>query len=1174
MPLPLTSRPADGIVLTLVDRAPTAADPRRHELHHFTAAAQVDPPRTLLYGFSSGEELSGGAASADEGLTLVSDADVASSPALGDADLVGPLYRLRFDQYLDRLQRGGVNYLKVLLLDAFKPRWSLYAVDSDGAPLGAGASGVSAAYLARLEELVRKARQRGIAVVIALFASRMLRASGWAACPFNARNNNTGDAFGDGAFITGAPLDAFCVLRAPAAGQPFGALSVPEKLYVVQRELVTRVAETVRRYWNVVLEICDDPRGPGDADAMAGVVDWHVTVAGWLAAALTDRRGRRRRCVEINAGPRLRAALLDALGAQAGAPSGPGGSLVDLVHLRGGEWGGYPGLSADDACGLRSGADPGRRLYAPGAITGGVTEGGVAWPGVDGALGELAARPVVAVLDSDGHHLAQKLPRPYIEAARARGAHFIYRWTAPYLHRVDVARESCDRIGADGRICPARGRAGFRACVTFGLDQRLEQCAAAADPGGLTTVFPPPPAAEAPRLLSATASGDFIELAFTAPPVAPEGYALFVGDTAADVWQGGDLCPDPLPLELAPAGGGAAAVVTARARLPVRPAAVDVFVALAATRGVLTSDLSDALGPLTLPASLTPGLAPAAPVSNAAPLVAIDLPAEVETRRDLRGSVTFANAGAEIWRGPEVGALLQVVRDAAPDAAATAAAAVGNPGLDRLFFPLTAANTAASAANAGGVAVAPGQTVTINLARIALDGVFAETYGADIPALLPYARRPIRFSVAMARRQEIARPDAEEPDVKITPLGAAVDAAPDGRPIAVTVRDPRRLATRHVPETQQLVRKGFALPLADGVDRALHIGSVVATGAGTPGSVIRAAVGLERLARDAGMATRVLRVSYDGSGAVPVGVDIVRLHPIDVYTAAAAPPRRRLHALGAGAAARAPLRGLDGAFTLTVATTGTTLPHGEDARWETLAAAGAADAGAGAAVLAVQNVSAAAAEVVSFTAEIAEDAVGADPRETGGTLAFAAGGPPRYVPLGDGGTHRFLLARLAADRADAVAHGELVLRAGADGVFQRALEVRVDTNVDTNEAPVTVAWRVREVAVDAVPARNRAPAELHPRLAARILLFFNGVDDAREIVDTIRDNRAYRRDTQRAYAVRPKLAAAILAARRKLPGGVFPSVAALADVPGIGPDTFEDIAFTFDEDGTPEGEPG
>lgn len=1102
-------RPADAIVLSLRARPPTAADARRHELRHFTAFGQVDPPRTSLFGFSFGGELAGLPAGAEEGLALADDAEVAADPILGDPDLRGPLYRLRIDHYLERLRREKVNYLKVLVFDERKPHFSPFATDAEGAAAGERVSGISPRYLERLEELVRKARQRGIVIVLSLFASRMLREPGWLVSPFNARNNNTGDALGAGSFITGSPLERFCVVREPPAGRRFDVMSVPEKLFVVQRELVTGLVETVRRYWNVVFEICDDPRGPGDPGAMTEVVEWHVTVAGWLAALLTDRRGRRRRCVEVNAGPRLRGALLDALGAREDAA---GGSLVDLVHLRGGEWGGYPGASASEACGLRSTEGPGQALYAPAAIGDGIDHREVAWDGVGAALARLARRPVSAVLDTDGHHLAQKLPRPYLEAARASRAHFLYRWPATSLHRVDVARESCEELGAQGQVCPPRGRAGRSGCVTFGLDQRLEQLSAP-DPDPGTTVFPLPPAPEPPRLRAATVADHFIELVFDPPPVAPEGYALFVGSTPESAWEGTEIFPDPLPVELTATGG--------RVRLPPVTRAMELHVALAATRGVLTSDLSEAVGPLVL-------------IPTGSELVEVDLPSEVETRRDFHGSLTFVNTSSETWRGPEMGVLLE--------------ARGLQGGLARLFFPLGPENLGDRPAE-----IAPGQPVRVDLRRMVLDGAFAETYGSSVPALLPYARGPLRLRAGMARRQDIPRPDAERPDIVITPVGETAERA-------VLVRQPRRLATRHVPETQTLVRKGFVLPLADGIDRSLHLTSLTAE-SGTPGTIIRAQVMLERLVKDEGLATRVLRLAHDRNEPVSVNVEVVRLHPIDAfYGLPARPPRHRPHALVASGSEALSLGAFAGGFTVSIASSETAFPGGEAVHWETLAAT----PGRGSDRLAVRNVTARETRVVTFTTELVEDAGPGDPRLTTGVVTFAPGAGPQHVPLGDGQTHRFLVHRLAAD-GEAVARGQIVLRAGDDGRFERVLEIAVDAHA----GPVAVTWQVLEVVVDASDAVNREPADLHPALAARVLQFFNSVEEARQIVDTIRDNRAYHRDTRRAYAVRPKLATSILAARRRLPGGQFTTVEQIAAVTGVGVDTFEDIAFSFQDDGTP-----
>jgi hypothetical protein len=1103
------SRPSDAIVLTLRERAAGAGDPRRRVLHHATAFGQAEPPRTLLFGFASGTELIGLAAGADEGLALTSAAEVAAEPALADPDLLGPIYRLRFDHYLDRLARAGVNYAKVLVFDAFKPRWSPYATDGDGIVVGGDVAAISAAFLDRLEELTRAARARGIVVCLSLFSSRMLRGAGWASSPFNARNNNTGDALGNGSFIEGAPLERFCVIREPSPGRRFAAMSTAEKLYLVQRELVTRLVETTRRYWNVVYELCDDARGPGEPGAMTEVVEWHVTVAGWIASLLRDGRGRRRRCLEVDASPRLRGALLDALGAREDAA---GDALVDLVHLRGHEWGGYPGASHEEACALRSHTDPGDRLLAASAIGAGITHREIAWDGVDQAIARLARRPVAAVLDSEAHHLAQKYPRRYVEAARARWAHLLHRFTPAYLHSVDVEHESCTRIGAQGQACPAKGRAGYHACVTLGLDQRLEQCTAA-DPEGRVSAFPLPPPADPPRLLEATVVEDHLELRFDAPPVEPEAYAVFLGASADEVWAGTERFPDPLPVVRTPGGG--------RVALPPVSAPVSFFVAVAATRGVLTSDLSEALGPLTL-------------VPSGARLVAADLPAEIASRRDFHGSVSFVNASAETWRGPEVGVLVE---------------ADGlSGGLARLFFPLIGENL-------GGRpdVVPPGATVTVDLRRIRLEGAFAELYGVHMPVLLPYAHLPLRFRITMVRRSELEVPDAERPEVELTPLGPAEVAFPDGRPLTTRVREPRRLATRYVPEAQTLVRDDFVLPLADAVDGALTLASITAK-EGPPGAIIRSWPALERLARAVGLPTRALHVRLDGNASVAIEIDVVKLHAIDVYYGLRArAPLRRSHSLAARASEQLPLGLAD--HSLTIGLSDTPFSGGDAVRWELLANRGAEPD------LRLTNDSAHPVKLVSFTAQLVED--GATERFE--SRSFAAGETLAYLPLGEASGHAYHLHGVRVLDGPGTARSQVVLRADEKGVFQRELEV----SLEGGGAGSIVEVRTLEVSFDASPARTRTAADLHPAHAARILRFFNEVDDAAQIVATIRDNRAYHRDTRRAYAIRPALAASILKARGKLLSDRFVAVQDIESITGVGPDTFEDIAFTFEDDATP-----
>ena len=78
--------------------------------------------------------------------------------------------------------------------------------------------------------------------------------------------------------------------------------------------------------------------------------------------------------------------------------------------------------------------------------------------------------------------------------------------------------------------------------------------------------------------------------------------------------------------------------------------------------------------------------------------------------------------------------------------------------------------------------------------------------------------------------------------------------------------------------------------------------------------------------------------------------------------------------------------------------------------------------------------------------------------------------------------------------------------------------------------------------------------------------FFNNAQTADEITYGISDNPAFGPRSRKAFSIRHKLAQRILEARGSLPARRFESLEQIDKIRGVGKDTFEDIAYTFEDD--------
>jgi len=170
-------------------------------------------------------------------------------------------------------------------------------------------------------------------------------------------------------------------------------------------------------------------------------------------------------------------------------------------------------------------------------------------------------------------------------------------------------------------------------------------------------------------------------------------------------------------------------------------------------------------------------------------------------------------------------------------------------------------------------------------------------------------------------------------------------------------------------------------------------------------------------------------------------------------------------------------------------------------------------------------------------------------------------GLTQYSKMSDGAVHNFQVVKVASIDDVPLRYG-IVLRANASGDFERALEVtRDDTTIDGR-----VPYYILEVPLDVTSVTARQAASIKQDHARRILDFFNNAQTADEITYGISDNPGFGPRSRKAFSIRHKLAQRILETRGSLPARRFESLEQIDKIRGVGKDTFEDIAYTFEDD--------
>lgn len=375
-------------------------------------------------------------------------------------------------------------------------------------------------------------------------------------------------------------------------------------------------------------------------------------------------------------------------------------------------------------------------------------------------------------------------------------------------------------------------------------------------------------------------------------------------------------------------------------------------------------------------------------------------------------------------------------------------------GLALLFIPMRPENRP----NNDSTPVLPGWTAVINLNLMQLTSTYDSFSGLELPLLLPYSRRPLAFRMGMGTIRTIPGGFA------YGHFGEEYLNLPDSArtPIQVSVNEPERQVVKLPPASLKLGAGGFTLPLTSGHDFSQYLASV-ATTFKSPNTTIRPRILLQNTGTTAAPPSRVLRLELEGGGTgVDINVSAVKLQPVDLYYSGPHkdPQTGLFDVPGGGKTAAGSLERFEGLYTTTAAFSDTSVNPGETITWAVRPGWGTTQFKQ----LLLTNNAASAARVSTFTVEMWENLTTAEDtqRQKRGELTFNSATTNKlYVQLNDAAnTHRYYVATLHADKPALVSY-EIVLMAGADGVFKTFLEV----NATNFTPPLTVSYKTLEVHV-------------------------------------------------------------------------------------------------------------
>jgi hypothetical protein len=338
-------------------------------------------------------------------------------------------------RWLKMLSCRRLNFTRVFIFPAYKEvRYFPFTKVSGLYDLRS----VSDDYKSRLTDYLLKAKEHGTVVCLSLFADQMLRINTALADDAFLRNPfrnalNTGDtnfisidlnndddndirtrfySISEPKITPKAPL-GWASLHDQAA---WASWTDSEKMYAVQRNLVTEIVNATRPHWNVMYEVSNEPRSTNDAALAALTLEWIKKVAGWLDDLLWDQvNSKHKRLIMVDLQPpsdvgSFRAQVLSAL------RKDDFHLKVDVFSFHGTEW------NADSLA---------NNISALGNIDILAQSG---WP-----ARKLRNFPLAIIFDTDANHAAQSEPASFLKAVRAAHGNFNYRWSdvSTLTHRLE-----------------------------------------------------------------------------------------------------------------------------------------------------------------------------------------------------------------------------------------------------------------------------------------------------------------------------------------------------------------------------------------------------------------------------------------------------------------------------------------------------------------------------------------------------------------------------------------------------------------------------------------------------------------------------------------------------------------------------------------------------------------
>ena len=321
-----------------------------------------------------------------------------------------------------------INFSRVFAFATPPTQTAYYPYSSVGAQTASyDLRTVTQRYVDRLDEYIAIAKQHETVVCLTLFSDQALRVgNGFEANPFNINKNKKPDYN----FITpsstvavrrtfydiAAPPDGWQNLQTPGVWSNW---SIQQRLYAVERYVVTELVNRTKKHWNVMYEISNEPVAIAGSELDE---KWNFEVASWIDGLLWDPGAvRRKRLVLCDLGAPDRIATLKKLLA------GAAHHLIDAFAFHGEDWAGASSIESNIQSTIRQAVNT---LYNT-AITGTRT---------------LATYPVALIFDSDASDLAERNPYAFCHATLGLNGSYNHRWSSKNFLALKDQLDALNRV--------------------------------------------------------------------------------------------------------------------------------------------------------------------------------------------------------------------------------------------------------------------------------------------------------------------------------------------------------------------------------------------------------------------------------------------------------------------------------------------------------------------------------------------------------------------------------------------------------------------------------------------------------------------------------------------------------------------------------------------------------